>query len=534
MKLAYVALCLIMGARSLMRYICGRAPSRLLGLLFWIVLLIYLLTGFWPLIVLLALLAGLVALARWYPLHAIALESRIAMLWSRGDARQVDQLFAEMPGLVKATKEEWHEKLKHKNPDIKMLAIHALGEAKDRTAVDKLVALLGDDATDYHVPALEALGMIGDPKAVSSVLRFLKHDEEHVREIALTCVRNLRSTAAIPAIVEQLRQEKKPALMKAGLQTLYHLGAKDALAAHWDTIPLQAKSAYFNSIYDITEERLDEMSCVASFAVQDAADEIRKEGRSLKRRILLHEDAKRYADIFPAKDVVKSAGLEKPQPITLRTDETLRFDVADGGYLEVHPGTFTVDLSAQYQHKAKDWDDTDVVDMGIQVSDYQGDVWETHFRVPASVVFDTVLGTSAQGYYHDIPEDYRQAFRDRMLLRGLQTLDDSRECKDILIGQESVEVFLKYQVPIMDLALHEDRENGFAHLLIRTFRVTDNQGAEIPPFVSAFGLMAFLLQTTESTHEDCRVGNDPLTGKHRVYKVGPGARRQPNVAYCRQ
>ena len=218
--------------------------------------------------------------------------------------------------------------------------------------------------------------------------------------------------------IEQLQQEKKRALMKAGLQTLYHLGAKDALAAHWDTIPLQTKSAYFNSIYDITEERLDEMSCLASFAVQDAADEIRKEGRSLKRRILLHEDAKRYADIFPAKDVVKSAGLDKPHSITLRTDETLRFDAADGGYLEVHRGIFTVDLSAQYQHKARDWDDTDVADVGIQVSDHQGDVWETHFRVAASVVFDTVLGTSAQRYYRDIPEDYRQAFRDHMLLRG--------------------------------------------------------------------------------------------------------------------
>ena len=46
MKLVYVALCLIMAARSLMRYTRRRAPSRLLLLFFWIVLLIYSLTSF--------------------------------------------------------------------------------------------------------------------------------------------------------------------------------------------------------------------------------------------------------------------------------------------------------------------------------------------------------------------------------------------------------------------------------------------------------------------------------------------------------
>jgi hypothetical protein len=46
--------------------------------------------------------------------------------------------------------------------------------------------------------------------------------------------------------------------------------------------------------------------------------------------------------------------------------------------------------------------------------------------------------------------------------------------------------------------------------------------------------MAFLLQTTESTHENSAVGNDHPTGKHWAHKVGPGTRRQPNVVHCRQ
>jgi hypothetical protein len=201
----------------------------------------------------------------------------------------------------------------------------------------------------------------------------------------------------------------------------------------------------------------------------------------------------------------------------------------DGGYLEVRPGGFTADLSAQYEHEAEDWDDEDVAALRVQIPDCQGDIWEALFRVQGRCIFDIVFSGPPKQYYADVSEDSRQAFRTRMLLQGLQTLDDSRECKGILIGEDLVEIHLKYQIPIMDVAWYEDGSGGSGCLRVRTFHVMDNRAGEIPPFVSTIPLMAFLLQIAEKTRENDEFRDAQVTEESRFHKVGHGERRQPNV-----
>jgi hypothetical protein len=521
-----VALCFVMAVLCLRGYLRLRAPSRLLKLLFWAVLLASSFTRFLPLLLLAGLLLVLIVLRRQFPFHAIALESRVAMWRSKGEVRNCNEMLAEMPGLVEAKNEDLHEKLNDANPDIRMLAIDILAERKDRTAVPRLLALLEDGEANDRVTIMNALGKIGDPAVVSGVSKFLGHDDGYVREKALTCLRALRNPEALPAIAEQLQKETRPELIRMSVQTLYDLGTEDAVKAHWNALGPQVKIEYLSSIHYLAEERPKEISFFAVYAAQDPSEEVRQESQTLTRRMLLHEYKKQYADIFPAKDMVKSA-MNEPRSLTLRTDRLLRFDAGDGGYLEVRPGEFTADLSARYEREATCWEETDVAEVSLRLADDRADIWEAVFPVQASTLFEAVLTVSGKRYYGDVSEDIRRAFDERMLLRGLQTMDDSRNLRRVRIDKDLVEVLLKYQSPVMDVALHEGSGDRPACLLIRVFHVTGWHSGELPPFVSAFPLMAFVFRMIEKK----RGPANRRDGEVRVRKVGQGRKRQPTITY---
>jgi len=71
------------------------------------------------------------------------------------------------------------ESLKDKKPLVRWKAAEALGEIKDNRAVEPLIKILNDREEDWSVRkgAAEALGKIGDNRAVEPLIEALKYSE---------------------------------------------------------------------------------------------------------------------------------------------------------------------------------------------------------------------------------------------------------------------------------------------------------------------------------------------------------------------
>ncbi|MBP1928832.1 HEAT repeat protein [Methanolinea mesophila] len=75
----------------------------------------------------------------------------------------------------------------------------ALGNLGDHTAVEPLIAALGDENDHVREEAADALGRIGDPRAVSSLITALKDPQRGVRLRALSALVRI-GDAAKPAL----------------------------------------------------------------------------------------------------------------------------------------------------------------------------------------------------------------------------------------------------------------------------------------------------------------------------------------------
>jgi len=65
-------------------------------------------------------------------------------------------------------------------------AAHALGNIKDRSAVEPLIAALGDEDPDVRGAVVWALGNIGDPRAVEPLnVLSQKEENEHIRDYVI-------------------------------------------------------------------------------------------------------------------------------------------------------------------------------------------------------------------------------------------------------------------------------------------------------------------------------------------------------------
>ncbi|MCC7210816.1 MAG: hypothetical protein E3K40_09250 [Candidatus Brocadia sp.] len=125
--------------------------------------------------------------------------------------------------------------------DVRIEAIQALGELGDERAVQPLIGVMGDEslevrektakslgklgkreAGDALVSALskntdlsivcaiiEALGQIGDPRAVDPLLGFLTHKEPQVRECTAAALGKLRDGRAVNALIAALNDEQE-------------------------------------------------------------------------------------------------------------------------------------------------------------------------------------------------------------------------------------------------------------------------------------------------------------------------------------
>ena len=75
------------------------------------------------------------------------------------------------------------EKLSDDNEGIRWNAAEALGRLGDLRAVDPLIETLWDDDARVRKKAAWALGMLGDPRALASLQRLYRMEREDAKDI---------------------------------------------------------------------------------------------------------------------------------------------------------------------------------------------------------------------------------------------------------------------------------------------------------------------------------------------------------------
>ncbi len=82
--------------------------------------------------------------------------------------------------------------------DLRKSAIDALGEIGDSRAVELLIEVLKDDA--FRFEAIEALGKLRDKRAVKLLIGMLKEDNQYLRRVIIISLGELRDIRAIKAL----------------------------------------------------------------------------------------------------------------------------------------------------------------------------------------------------------------------------------------------------------------------------------------------------------------------------------------------
>jgi len=90
---------------------------------------------------------------------------------------------------------------------IRRAAAEALGEIGDARAIEPLIAILKDGNSDIHKAGAEALGKIGDARAVKPLIAALKSNNGEVRQAAAEALGKIGDACAIDSLVDALSSE---------------------------------------------------------------------------------------------------------------------------------------------------------------------------------------------------------------------------------------------------------------------------------------------------------------------------------------
>ncbi len=111
------------------------------------------------------------------------------------------------------------------DPDVRITAAKALGEARDTAAVMKLVEMLKDSIPDVRKEAARALGRIGDRRAARPLADF--YEQERIEDVADAGARALLSLghAAVDEFI-RLTRSFRPGIRAGAARGLGRLGSR--------------------------------------------------------------------------------------------------------------------------------------------------------------------------------------------------------------------------------------------------------------------------------------------------------------------
>ena len=99
--------------------------------------------------------------------------------------------------------------LNHKESIIRECTAASLGKLRDSRAVESLIAALNDEQERVRWYAADSLGKIGDPVCVDSLIKLLSDTNARVRESAVTALGQIGNQQAIESLVKALQDVDK-------------------------------------------------------------------------------------------------------------------------------------------------------------------------------------------------------------------------------------------------------------------------------------------------------------------------------------
>ncbi|AKB34647.1 hypothetical protein MSSAC_0057 [Methanosarcina siciliae C2J] len=119
--------------------------------------------------------------------------------------------------------------LKSENGYMRVAAAMALGQKKEKDAIDPLLTIMTRDYPLARYSAVMALGEIGDEKVADALMTEIKNSEkDYIRSSAAVALGKMGTEEAVPYLIERLRDTKAAVRSNAAL-TLGRMGDESAV-----------------------------------------------------------------------------------------------------------------------------------------------------------------------------------------------------------------------------------------------------------------------------------------------------------------
>ncbi|MDD5436422.1 MAG: HEAT repeat domain-containing protein, partial [Candidatus Omnitrophica bacterium] len=223
------------------------------------------------------------------------------------------------------------EVLKDKNDKARELAIKTLGKIGDKRAVPYLIMVVKDEGDYIQGCAMEALGEIGDPRAIEPIILALKYDGWDRWAIDLYGAKALSKIGqpAVPALIEALK-DKNDDLRHVAAEALGNIGDRRAVSpliemlncrgwlsrAAVEALGAIGDKQAIQPLVDLLGRDDRELSEAAANAIYKISD---------KQDVMLLIKVLRYINSFARTDVEKTL-VKIGQPAVLPLIEVLKCD----------------------------------------------------------------------------------------------------------------------------------------------------------------------------------------------------------------
>jgi HEAT repeat protein/beta-lactamase regulating signal transducer with metallopeptidase domain len=122
--------------------------------------------------------------------------------------------------------------LRDASPDVRLAAAQALGDLGDARAVAALGSAVADDDLNVRKAAVRALGELQDPRGVSALSEALRTDADpEVRAMAAWALGQIEDVRGVPALGTALREDRAPAVRRQAAWALGQIEHADGVPA---------------------------------------------------------------------------------------------------------------------------------------------------------------------------------------------------------------------------------------------------------------------------------------------------------------
>ena len=198
--------------------------------------------------------------------------------------------------------------LTHKESKIRECTAAALGKLRDSRAVESLIVALSDEQERVRWYAADSLGKIGDPVCVESLIKLLSDTSARVRESAVTALGQIGNQQAIESLIKALQDVDKRVAEQAA-ESLVNIKKM-----HFDSMDTVATTFYTNKDYKRAEAVLERQ--ITEYSRQPELQE-----KILQTKIKLAKT------LFALKDWQKALGLYEEIVKRFLNDDVMKMEL---------------------------------------------------------------------------------------------------------------------------------------------------------------------------------------------------------------